>query len=128
MIRRLAAVVCIGLLGVVLASCGSKGVSSKAESVVDSLAKGDYTAATKDFDSTMQTAMPSSQLGQVWSGLTTQAGAFKQRTATREADESGAKTVYVTCQFERMTLDAKFVFNSSSQISGMWLVPSTGGK
>jgi hypothetical protein len=106
------------------ASCGKQSVSTTAEGLVDSMAKGDFTAATAEFDSAMKTSMSPQLLGQTWSQLATQVGAFKARTGTREAEEQGFKTVYVTCQFERATLDAKVVFDGSGQVSGLWLVPT----
>jgi len=110
------------------AGCGSKGVVGKAEGMVDSMSKGDYAAVTSSFDATMTSAMSTARLGQVWSALTAQVGAFKTRTGSRTEKSQGYEIVYVTCQFEKANLDVKLVFNSSGQVSGMWFVPAQSAK
>lgn len=118
-------VCCLALMSIIaLAGCGSKSSIARAESVVDSLTKGDYTSVTNNFDANMKSAMSPATLGQVWNALTTQVGAFKSRTGSRTEKAQGQETVYVTCQFEKATLDVKLVFDGSNQISGMWIVPS----
>ena len=121
---------CIALISIIIlaAGCGSKGATTKAEGIVDSLVKGDYAAVTSSFDATMKSSMSEAQLGQTWTALTTQAGAFKSKTGTRTEKEQGMDIVYVTCQFERANLDIKLVFDNSNQISGMWIVPTLPGK
>lgn len=114
-----------------VSSCAKPGITGKAENMVDSMAKGDFKAATADFNSTMLSAMPAEKLGQVWASLAPQLGTFKSRTGTREAEEAGYKTVYVTCQFEKQALDMKIVFDGADKVGGLWFVPAhsaPGGK
>ena len=106
------------------ASCAKPGAVQVAEGMVDAMAKGDFAAATKDFDTTMQSVMPAEKTSQMWAQLTAQAGAFKSRTGSRETQEAGVHIVYVTCQFEKASLDLKVVFNSAGQISGLWINPA----
>ena len=120
----LIAITCVAVL--LAAGCGKSKPSAtqQANGMVDSMAKGDFASATKDFDATMNAAMSAEKLGQTWSQLTTQAGAFKSRTKTREAQEAGFQSVYVTCQFEKANLDIKVVINGSGQVSGLFIVPT----
>jgi len=125
----LAVMLCLAL--VFAASCGKPSIKKTAEAMVDSMAKGDFKAASADFDATVAAQMPAEKLGQVWASLAPQIGAFKSRTGTREAEEQGFKMVYVTCQFEKMSLDAKIVFDASDKVSGLWFLPTPsvpGGK
>ena len=110
--------------------CGKPSITTMAENLVDSSAKGDFSAATEDFDGTMKNALPPEKLEATWKQIQAQVGAFKSRTGTRQADEQGYKMVYVTCEFERMSLNAKVVFDSSSKVSGLWFLPvqPAGGK
>jgi dienelactone hydrolase len=107
------------------ASCGKPSATQLAEGMVDAMAKGDFAAATRDFDATMTAAMSAEQLRQAWSRVTTQAGAFKSRTGTREAREHGYLIEYVTCQFEKATLDVKVVIGEDGKITGLWFAPPT---
>jgi hypothetical protein len=120
---------CVAVL--LAAGCGKPSATQVAEGMVDSMAKGDFATATKDFDATMKAAMSAEKLGQTWSQVTAQAGAFKSRTGSREAQEAGFQCVYVTCQFEKASLDIKVVVGRNGQVSGLWIVPTQsaqGGK
>jgi uncharacterized protein len=105
------------------AGCAKPSATQLAEGMVDSMAKGEFASATKGFDAAMKAAMSAERLGQTWSQLTTQAGAFQSRTGSREAQEAGFRTVYVTCRFEKTTMDIKVVFDKDGKIGGLWFVP-----
>ena len=117
---------------VVLAACGGKApapssspggnVAALAEQYVDLLAKGDFQAAMKSFDTTMAQAVPPDKLAATWKQLTDGCGAFQKRTSVRTTREQGYDCAYVTCQFANKAMDVKVVFNPQQQISGMWFV------
>jgi dienelactone hydrolase len=74
-----------------------------------------------EFDATMADAMPRGKLSEAWGMLRMQAGEFVEQARLRT--EGGMyETVFVTCAFERATLDIKVVFNGSEEISGLWFV------
>ena len=112
---------CVAVLAA--ASCAKPSATQVAEGMVDSMAKGDFASATKHFDATMKAAMSAEGLGPVWSQFAAQAGAFKSRTGSREAQEAGYQMVYVTCQFEKTTMDIKVVFDKDGKITGLGFVP-----
>lgn len=91
--------------------------------MVDSMAKGDFSSATKNFDSPMSAAMPAERLSQTWAQLTAQVGDFKSRIGTREASEGGYTSVYVTCRFERTDLNIKVVTTATGKVTGLWILP-----
>jgi hypothetical protein len=105
------------------ASYAKPSATQLAEGMVDSMAKGDFTSATQHFDAAMKAATSAEGLGPVWSQFTAQAGAFKSRTGSREAQEAGYQMVYVTCQFEKTTMDIKVVFDKDGKITGLGFVP-----
>ena len=115
----LMSMMCVAVLQA--ASCAKPSATQVAEGMVDSMAKGDFASATKDFDATMKAVMPAEKLGQFWVQLTAQHGAFKSRTGSREAQEAGFQTLHVTCQFEKAVLDTKVVFNKDGKIGGLWI-------
>ena len=115
------------LTTLLLASCGKPATSiSKAEGVVDSLAKSDFASVVTTFNPNMKSLMPADKLGAVWGQVIAQVGQFKARTSSRETQEQGYDIVYVTCQFEKANLDVKVVFDKNKQVTGFFIVPSAG--
>jgi len=95
-----------------------------AEGLVDSMAKGDFASATKDFDATMKAVLSAEQLGQSWAQTTARIGAFKSRTGSREAQEAGFQTVHVICQFDKASWDIKVTFDKDGKIGGLYGSPA----
>lgn len=116
------------LATVLLTSCSkpttaSRGNTRVAVQFVQSMVDGKFTDATAHFDSAMNAAMSADQLKQTWDGLVSQCGAFKKMGETRTAQEGGFDEVFVPCEFEKVTLDAKVVFDKDGKIGGLWFVP-----
>ncbi len=95
-----------------------------AQAFVDLLVKGDFTTAEGKFDDTMKTAIPASKLEELWAALLNQAGVFQEQTGTHTTRTQGYDVVFVTCQFEKMLLDVKVVFDASGQIAGLFFLPA----
>ena len=91
---------------------------------VDLLVKGDFNSAVERFDETMKAASPPDKLKGAWTAITEQLGPFKQRTDARQEPAGPYQFVFVTCQFDKDTIDIKLVFNASKQIAGMFFVPA----
>lgn len=111
-------------------SCGEKKDGPKvgdltplATEFVESLVKQDFANAVKNFDSTMKGMMSEEKLQEVWQGLLAQSGSFKKQTGVRQTQEQGFNIVFVTCEFEKSTINIKVVFNNANEISGLWFVP-----
>jgi dienelactone hydrolase len=94
-----------------------------AQELVDSLARGDASAAARHFDETMKKGLPEPKIGETWKTVEAQAGAFKRRVSAR-TERSGAYTVVlVTCEFAKGPLDVKVVLNAKKEIAGLFFVP-----
>ncbi|MHB1422402.1 MAG: alpha/beta hydrolase [Gemmataceae bacterium] len=93
--------------------------TAAATALVDALAKSDFTAAAKDFDRAMQKALPLDKRKELWEALLKQVGKFQKRTGTRVEKVDKYDVVIVTCQFEKMALDARVVFNAEKQVTGL---------
>jgi hypothetical protein len=76
------------------------------------------------FDGTMAAALPASRLEAIWDGLLAQVGAFRAIAGARVEEVQGYHVVFVTCQFEKATLDAKLVFDAQRRLAGLFFVPS----
>jgi dienelactone hydrolase len=96
---------------------------ARARAFVKQLAEEDYAGAGKDFDATMRKVLPGDKLAQVWTGLLRHLGPFKRQGETRSEQREKLTIVYVSCQFERSSVDAKVVFRADGQITGLFFVP-----
>ncbi|MGD2246600.1 MAG: alpha/beta fold hydrolase [Candidatus Aminicenantes bacterium] len=96
----------------------------QAQEFVELMTKGEFSKAVENFDSVMIKAMPDKKLEQVWQTVLKQAGQFKAQKGTRTEELPKFDIVYVTCQFEKTSLDIKVVFNPEKQITGLWFVPT----
>jgi hypothetical protein len=99
-------------------------IETLAKGLVNSLASRDYKKAVENFDETMKKALPAEKLQQVWNSIIAQSGAFIKQLGTRKQEILGHNIIFVTCKFERATLDTKVVFNRDKQIAGLFFVPA----
>ncbi len=100
------------------------GMVNLANRFVDLCSKGQFTEAVQPFDDTMRGAMPPAKLEETWNSLTAQIGPFQRRISFRMQQYEEYHIIFVTCQFEKISLDVKVVFNEKEQISGLWFVPA----
>jgi dienelactone hydrolase len=103
----------------------AEDVTAAGKEFVDLLAKRDFAAAVERFDATMKAALPEPKLRETWETLQTQVGPYRKQLRTRTEKVLGYDVVLVTCQFEKMTLDTKVVFDSNRKVAGLFFVPST---
>jgi hypothetical protein len=96
----------------------------EAKQFVQLLVKGDFSGAVKNFDVTMRGALPPAKLQDGWESLNTYVGSFIRQIGVRSEKFQQHDIVFVTCEFERATLDAKVVFDSVRQIAGLFFIPS----
>jgi pimeloyl-ACP methyl ester carboxylesterase len=100
---------------------GSREQAAKA--FVELLDKGEFAKATNDFDDAMRKALPPDELKKTWEKVLNQAGAYKKQVASRTDTTGKYETVYVTCEFARMQLDARVVFDKGGKITGLFFGP-----
>jgi dienelactone hydrolase len=97
-----------------------------ARAMIQALVKEDYKAAGKDFDDTMKKVMPADKLETTWKTLLKQVGPFKKQLGTRTEKVKKYDIVLVTCQFEKLLLDVRVVFDSDKHIAGLGFLPAKG--
>lgn len=107
----------------------SNNLEEVAKEFVDQLARGDYATARSSFTLTMANAVSADQLKTIWDQLTTQLGEYKQQTATYVTETGNYKSVYVTCQFSKDSIDIQVTYDAQMKIAGLHVVPagSAGG-
>lgn len=90
---------------------------------VDYLVKEEYSSLVEHFDKTMKEVFPEDQVEVAWKGIVKECGDFKKQTGVRTEKTEDYNIVFVTCEFEKSTIELKFVFNKDSQLSGFFCVP-----
>ncbi len=96
----------------------------KARAFLEALNRGDFQTAAADFDETMMKVSGPEKLAEFWKQVPSQLGAFKKQTAARRDQLGSYDIALVTCEFEKITLDARVVFDKAGKIAGFQLVPS----
>jgi dienelactone hydrolase len=96
----------------------------KALAFIDALSREDFEAAARDFDETMIKVSGPDKLAEFWKQVPERLGAFRQRTAARRDRLGEYEVALVTCKFEKVTLDARVVFDKDGKIGGFQFIPS----
>ncbi len=99
----------------------------KARDFVGLLASARYAEAVARMDDTMKAALPQEKLADVWRGLESQVGPFREVQGTRVEQSGDYTVVYVTTAFGTQTLDTKVVFDRAGNVAGLFFVPTAAG-
>ncbi len=96
----------------------------KARNFLERLDRGDFAGAAADLDATMMKVSGPDKLAVLWKEIPARLGSFRRQTAARREPLDPYEIVLVTCEFEKVTLDARIVFDKEGRISGFQFVPS----
>jgi dienelactone hydrolase len=109
-----------------LTPCGAGATPQEdaAKSLISHLVAGEYSAVTATFDSKMQGALPADKLGNIWQQLVAQAGAFNTVQAVRTETKGEYAIVIATCDFAKVLLDVKVVYDTKGQVAGLFFAPT----
>lgn len=95
-----------------------------AKSLIAQLSTGEFEKVVESFDVTMKRVSPANTLQEAWSRMIKQYGSWKRTLQTRTEKLQQYDVVYVTCEFEKSTLDIKIVLSEKSEVAGLFFVPS----
>lgn len=94
-----------------------------AKKFVTALEHEQYNESVKHFDKTMSKLAPPEKMKEVWEAVIKQVGSFKEQKSVWTESVQNYDIVYVTCVFEKATLDIKVVFDKNKKIAGQFFVP-----
>jgi dienelactone hydrolase len=94
-----------------------------AKEFVNQLASTEYAKSREHFDSTMTALMPEAKVKEIWEQILLQAGSFKSQLGVRTQKFRTYDIVFVTCRFDRDTLDTKVVIDPAGKIAGLFFAP-----
>ncbi|HID74695.1 MAG TPA: alpha/beta fold hydrolase [Planctomycetaceae bacterium] len=95
-------------------------LEASAKEFVQLLSKGQYERAAKNFDDVMTRVMPPAKLEEVWKKIAEAVGPFQSQRRSRMEKVAKYDVVYVTCDFEKLAVDIKVVFDSKGKITGLF--------
>lgn len=100
---------------------------ARAKAFIAALEKGDFEAAGKDFSDAMKKLLPKDKIETIWTALQMQVGKFKKQGRIRLEQAGLFQVLYVTCEFEKATLEAKMPFDAEGHLSGLNFAPPDTG-
>jgi dienelactone hydrolase len=118
------------LLGFAAAGAGAQNLPAedeliiKARQFLEALSNNDFQAAARDFDETMMRVSGPDKLAEFWKQVPGMFGAFKKQAAARREELGPYAIALVTCEFEKVTMDARVVFDKNKKIAGFQFIPS----
>ncbi len=95
---------------------------ARASSLLDAAQKGDYAAATQDFDARMSSALPPAKFGEAWAQLS-QFGKLKARGQSHAIKGEGYLAVTIPLIFEKKNLYAQVACGDDGRIAGFHVKP-----
>jgi len=101
-------------------------MESTARNFVLLLSKSEFDEANRMLAETMVEGLKQQNLTleEIWSGVIAQAGKFKEIKETKVTEEMGYKCVYVTCSFEKTSLNVKVVLDKEGKVAGLFFLPA----
>jgi hypothetical protein len=100
--------------------------TARAKQLAEALQKKDFDAIQKHFADKLTKVLGKDGLGDISKKLNEQLGELKKIGGTRPDKLGGLNVVYITCEFAKMKLDLRVVFDKDDRISGFQLVPTKG--
>lgn len=98
------------------------GCAARATGLLDAAQKGDFAAATKDFDAKMRSALPVAKFKALWESMS-QFGALQARGEAHPGKGEGYYFVMTPLIFEKTTLVAQIPCGSDGLIAGFNVKP-----
>ena len=95
---------------------------ARASSLLDAAEKGDYAAATQDFDARMAAALPPAKFAEAW-GQLAQFGKLTARGQSHPIKGEGYLAVTIPLIFEKKNLYAQVTCGSDGRVAGFYVKP-----
>ncbi len=97
---------------------------AKAETLVHSLAAGNYTSVEATFNAQMQQGLPAGKLKEAWKQITDQAGSYMKTGETKTVEYHGDTVVLVKTEFKNGALWTQVAFDKSGKVAGLYFRPA----
>ena len=112
------------LAALLLVSLQAQDIEAQARALVTDLLARQFDKVVAQFDETMTEVMPASKLGATLDAVVAQAGALRAIQGTRVQEAQGYRIVFVTCEFEKLSLDIRLPYDAKGRVAGMFFAQS----
>lgn len=99
-----------------------KACTARATALLDAAQKGDYAAATHDFDAQMRTALPPEKFKAAWESLA-RFGALQARGQSHASESQAYLAITIPLIFDKANLYAQVACGSDGRIAGFYIKP-----
>jgi len=93
--------------------------------LIDHLEKGDFTAATANFDANMKANLGTDKLSQFWKQVTGQVGTLQGRGAPQNMMYQGHAVITLPLHFEKGDANAQVACDADGKVAGFFLRPAS---
>lgn len=93
--------------------------------LIDHLEKGDFKAATSNFDANMKANLGAAKLGQFWKQVASQVGALQDRGAPQNMMYEGHAVITLPLHFEKGDANAQVACDADGKVAGFFLRPAS---
>lgn len=90
--------------------------------ILDAIIGGDFKAATADFDSQMQQAVPPDKLESAWTEYQQTFGMYQSHGAPQQVPFNDLTVVNIPLQMTNMPGEFRVTFHSDGTVAGLWLL------
>ena len=94
-------------------------LKQQAQTFVDLLQAGDFTAACRMYDANMAQALPEPKLKEAWNQLAAMVGPFQKVLSIQAVERAEYRILTLTSQCERAAIDLRLTFNQAGQLAGL---------
>jgi dienelactone hydrolase len=106
------------------AALPAQDFTAQAKALAADLFARQFDKVTSQFTDKMTAAIPPAKLATMLDDLFSQTGSFRGIEGTRAEIQQGYHVVFVTCRFEKASLDLRLVFDAAGKLAGMFFAPS----
>lgn len=92
---------------------------ANAEAFITAMTKGEFEAATRDFDAKVAEKMPPEKVRELWANIIEKIGAFERVTGTRSEARTDHHLVYVAAKYAKATIEFRVVVDKAGKIVGI---------
>lgn len=97
--------------------------TARTNALIDNLERGDFAAATSNFDATMKANLGADKLGKFWKRVGSQAGALQDRGAPQNMMHEGHAVITLPLHFAKGDANAQVACDTDGQVAGFFLRP-----
>ena len=99
-------------------------IETRAQALVNAMAKREYQNAGAHFDANMTSIMPTGKIEEFWTSIQEKIGPFVEQVSGSVTNAGATPVVVVVCKFEKQSADIYVTFDAASNVCGLHVGPA----